>query len=41
MTVFDESTVEKMVLKWLADLDWKIIHGSDIAPNADNAEYNR
>ena len=33
-----ESTVEAVVLDWLASLDWAVLHGPDIAPDTPAAE---
>ena len=33
-----ESTVESVALDWLANLGWRIAHGSDIAPDTLGAE---
>ncbi|MDE0266836.1 MAG: type I restriction endonuclease subunit R [Thaumarchaeota archaeon] len=37
MTSLNESSVEDIALKWLVDLGWKVVHGSDIAPGTTNA----
>ncbi len=33
-----ESTVEAVVLDWLATLGWSVAHGPDVAPDAPPAE---
>ena len=38
MTTLTESTVEEAALAWLESLDWRIVHGPDIAPDTLNAE---
>ena len=38
MTTITEADVEAAALAWLADLDWRVVHGPDIAPDAPGAE---
>ena len=38
MTTITEADVEEAALAWLADLDWGVAHGPDIAPYTPNAE---
>ena len=38
MTTFTESEVEAAALEWLASLGWRVAHGPDIAPHAEDAE---
>ena len=38
MTTLTESTVEEAALAWLESLDWRIVHGPEIAPDTPRAE---
>ena len=38
MTSITEAAVEQSTLTWLADLDWQILYGPDIAPDTISAE---
>ena len=38
MTTITESDIEKAALDWLAELDYDVLHGPDIAPEAPDAE---
>ena len=38
MKGISESTVEDAALEWLAELDWSVVHGPDIAPDTPGAE---
>ena len=38
MSTFTEAEVEQAALDWLAALGWSVAHGSDIAPDAPDAE---
>ena len=40
MTTITESDVEEAALAWLAELDWQVAHGPDIAPETPSAERN-
>ena len=36
MSVFPESEWETLALEWLADLEWKPTHGSEVAPGTED-----
>ena len=38
MTTFTESEVEAAALEWLEGLRWRVAHGPDIAPHAEETE---
>jgi hypothetical protein len=38
MTAFIESVVERAALTWLESIDWRVAHGSDVAPDTPAAE---
>ena len=38
MTTITEDDVEQLAVGWLADVDWHTVHGSEIAPDAGDAE---
>ena len=40
MTALTEADVEQAALEWLANLDWRVAHGPDIAPDTPAAERN-
>ena len=41
MNTITESDIETAALNWLADMDYSVVHGPDIAPEAPDAERSR